>query len=265
MYSRSVLAAKYIAWYLGAANSRGHGVHSPFVFDFIKFVLRDTSDYGDYKQIELHRSRLLEDQKLLQVTDFGAGSVNGNHKERRVSSIASAALKSPKYASLLYRMIKAYRPSTILELGTSLGITTAYLASAAKDANVITVEGAPAVAEVATQVFEELKLKNITQVTGSFDEMLPGLLTRTNKLDFVFMDGNHRYEPTMRYLDLMLPHLHEYTVVVLDDIHWSAEMERAWRECRSHPRVTLSIDLFFIGVLFFRKEFRVPQHFAIRF
>ena len=131
MYPRSVLLAKYIAYYLRAANSRGHGVHSPFVFDFIKHVLRDSARYDDYERIEGYRSRLLADRSVLQVEDFGAGSVHKQGAGRQVCKIASTALKSHKYASLLYRMVRYYKPSRILELGTSLGITTAYLASAA--------------------------------------------------------------------------------------------------------------------------------------
>ncbi|RYY28585.1 MAG: class I SAM-dependent methyltransferase [Chitinophagaceae bacterium] len=265
MYPRSVLLAKYIAYYLGASNSRGHGVHSPFVFDFIKHVLRDTAHYEDYDKIEAYRSRLHADRSMLQVTDFGAGSAHTKGVGRQVSQIASTALKPKKYAALLYRIARYYKPSTILELGTSLGITTGYLALAVPGAAIVTVEGAKSVANIASAVFKEAGLNNIKLITGNFDQVLPGLLPGMNTIDFVFMDGNHRYAPTIKYFTELLPVIHEYTIVVLDDIHWSAEMERAWLECRKHPRVTLSIDLFFIGILFFRKEFRVPQHFSIRF
>jgi predicted O-methyltransferase YrrM len=265
MYPRSVLLVKYISYFLRASNSRGHGVHSPFVFDFIKHVLRDSTRYEDYSRIEGYRSRLLADTSMLQVEDYGAGSAYTRGTGRKVCDIASAALKSPRYASLLYRIVKYYQPSSILELGTSFGITTSYLALGAPNAGVITVEGAPAVADIASAIFREATIPNIEMVTGNFDDVLPGLLPRQNKTDFVFMDGNHRYEPTMKYFSQLLPALHEYSIVVLDDIHWSAEMERAWSECRKHERVTMSIDLFFIGILFFRKEFRIPQHFVIRF
>jgi predicted O-methyltransferase YrrM len=265
MYSRSVLAIKYLQYYLSAANSRGHGVHSPFVFRFIKDILRDDSAYQAYEQVALVRRHMLRDITELAVTDYGAGSGVDRGSNRKISSIAKHALKPPKYANLLYRMVRYFEPEAILELGTSLGTTTALLAMANPAANVITMEGASAVAAVAAKNFNALNIHNIRQITGNFDETLPELASGTTRFDFIFLDGNHRYEPTMRYFNLLLPVVHEYTVVVMDDIHWSSEMEIAWGECRNHPAVTLSIDLFFIGILFFRSEFLVKQHFVIRF
>lgn len=265
MYPRSVLALKYLRYYCTAANSRGHGVHSPFVFNFIKHILRDASGYDAYQLVALKRRSMLRDHSTVLVNDFGAGSVYSNDNERRVSSIARHALKPSKYAHLLFRMVRYFQPSVILELGTSLGTTTALLAMAAPRAGVVTMEGSPAIADIASRNFKSLHIGNISQIAGNFDLTLPQYLATSPVLDFIFLDGNHRYAPTMNYFNLLLPHVHEYTIIVMDDIHWSAGMEKAWQECRNHPSVTLSIDLFFIGILFFRKEFLIKQHFTIRF
>ena len=153
----------------------------------------------------------------------------------------------------------------ILELGTSLGITTSYLASANPAAQITTMEGASAVAAVAKDNFNKLGLNNIRVVEGNFDHTLTDTLTTMPVIDLAFLDGNHRYEPTVRYFRQILPHLHDHSIVILDDIHWSAEMEQAWDEVRGMEEVTLSIDLFFIGLVFFRKEQKEKQHFSIRF
>ncbi len=265
MYSRTVLAVKYLQYYFQAANSRGHGVHSPFVFNFIKNILRDKTRYEAYGLVAAVRTNLVGDSGTVTVEDFGAGSGYKNGRTRKISRIARHALKPPKYANLLFRMVRHFEPAIILELGTSLGTTTALMALAAPRASIVTMEGAPDISSIAAANFRSLNITNIRQVTGNFDETLPALLTTMERVDFVFLDGNHRYEPTMRYFNSILPLIHGHTVIVLDDIHWSAEMEKAWHECRNNKAVTLSIDLFFIGILFFRSEFLVKQHFIIRF
>jgi len=265
MYSRLQSVIKYLTYYTAASNGKGHGVHSPFVYDFIIHVLNDRRPFYAYTQIEAIRQQLLQDDRMLQIEDFGAGSRTIKTTQRKVAAIAGSSLKPSKFSQLLFRMINYYQSQTILEVGTSLGITTAYLASARQDASVITMEGATAVAAVAKENFTELGLTNIKVVEGNFDETLLSTVSPLSSIDFAFLDGNHRYEPTIRYFDSLLDHLHEYSIVVMDDIHWSEEMEQAWYKAQQYEQVTLTIDLFFIGILFFRKESKVKQHFAIRF
>ncbi len=162
-------------------------------------------------------------------------------------------------------MVNHYQPKFILELGTSLGITSSYMASAQPNAKVTTMEGAKAVAAVAQKNFNALGLQNINIVQGNFDNTLPGVLKKTNVVDLAFVDGNHRREPTLQYFEQLLQKSNDNTILVFDDIHWSAEMEQAWASIQAHPRVTLTIDLFFIGLVFFRAEQKVKQHFTVRF
>ncbi len=208
---------------------------------------------------------MLNDQRLLEIEDFGAGSRVAKNKQRRVAELADSALKPKKYAQLLYRLVKHYQPATILELGTSLGITTSYLAAANPTANIITIEGSKAIAEVAARNFAQLHLKNIEQQVGNFDDLLPSGIHHLSSIDLAYIDGNHRYEPTVNYFNQLLPALHNNSVLVFDDIHWSPGMERAWEEIRQHPAVQCTVDIFFLGFVFFRKEFKVKQHFAVRF
>lgn len=264
MYSKPQLALKYLRYYLTASNSRGHGVHSPFIFDFITKVLNDGSVYPDYKRVEQLRLELLQDQRIIRVEDLGAGSSAGPAPERRVASIAKHAAKPRKLGQLLYRMAAHYRPAAILELGTSLGITSAYLAAAQPQARMVTIEGATEVASLAEAHFRDLGLKNIRLIRGNFDQQLVKALEELGKVDLAFLDGNHRQEPTERYIQQMMPFLHNDSILVLDDIHWSREMEAAWKTVRDLPQVRCSIDLFFIGIALFREEFHEKQHFTIR-
>lgn len=265
MYSRLQLAFKYLRYYITASNGKGHGIHSPFVFDFVTNILSDKRGFYCYKTVEYIREELQQNDALLNIEDYGAGSHTKPLQQRTISSIASSALKPAKFSQLLFRMVNHYHPQTILELGTSLGITTSYLAYAKNDANVITMEGAPEIAAVAKQNFAKLQLKNIEQVTGNFDDTLPEVLQSLPSADFVFVDGNHRKKPTLTYFEQLLVKKSEHSVFIFDDIHWSREMEEAWQQIKAHEAVTLSIDLFFIGIVFFRKENKEKQHFAIRF
>ncbi len=248
-----------------ASNGKGHGVHSPFVFEFITQVLNDKKKYPCYDSIENQRRSLLQNRTSIEVQDFGAGSTRLKSTSRRIDQIAASSLKPKKYAQLLFRIVHYYQPDTILELGTSLGITTAYLASASPTARLITLEGAPAIAHPARQFFSEAGLQNIQLMNGDFAGTLPQALSALPQVGLAFIDGNHRKEPTLQYFQQLLSHISEHSILIFDDIHWSAEMEAAWEEIKKEEAVTLTIDLFFIGIVFFRRDFKAKQHFSILF
>ncbi len=264
MYSPFQLTKKYLKYYFTASNGKGHGVHSPFVFEFIKYVLNDKKEYSCYKPVEKIRKQLLVKNNVIEVEDFGAGSTVIKIKKRMVKSIASSSLKPKKYSQLLYRMVQHYHKKNVLELGTSLGTTTAYLASA-NNVSVTTMEGSKNIAEIARNNFSQIGLKNIEIIEGDFDITLPEYLSKSKKLDFVFLDGNHRKVPTLKYFEVLLLNANEETIFVFDDIHWSDEMEEAWETVKQNQKVTLTIDLFFIGIVLLGKDFKAKQHFTIRF
>lgn len=265
MYSKWQLATKFIRYYFNSSNGKGHGMHSPFIFHFITKVLNDQQHYAVYDTVECLRGKLLNDQALLTVEDMGAGSSLSKTNTRTVASIARTAAKPKKFGQLLYRMAKAYQPATILELGTSLGMSSSYLALGNTGSSVITMEGAKEVAAVARNNFQQVGLTNITIEEGNFDMILPKVLIALPVVDFAFIDGNHRQEPTERYFRKILPHINNDSIVVFDDIHWSKEMEQAWETIKSDPTVRCTVDLFFIGIVFFRQEFKEKQHFVVRF
>jgi predicted O-methyltransferase YrrM len=265
LFNRFQLAKRYIHYYLTASNGKGHGIHSPFVFDLVKNVLRDKKNYSHYQLIEKTREQLLKQDAAIEVEDLGAGSSVIKANKRVVAEIARSSLKPAKYAQLLYRIVQYYRPANIVELGTSLGVTTTYLAAGNKQARVHTIEGSSAIAEIAAQTFERVGLSNIQLIRGDFTKMLPGVLSNVQTVDLAFIDGNHREEPTLNYFHQLLSHSDPSTILIFDDIHWSAEMESAWETIKQHPSVTLTIDLFFIGLVFINPDFKIPQHYTIRF
>ncbi len=199
------------------------------------------------------------------MEDFGAGSSLDFSKKRRISDIARYAAKPAKYGRLLYRMIDHFHCGKVLELGTSLGLSTAYMASPPSVEYITTLEGANFVAARAKQNLETLSISKLEIITGNFDITLGQVLKKHPKADLIFFDGNHRKEPTLRYFRQCLSTADENSIFVFDDIHWSAEMEDAWREICRDDAVTCSIDLFFVGIVFFRKDFREKQAFTIRY
>jgi len=265
MYSPARLARKYLHYYFTAANGKGHGIHSPFVFDFVTSVLSDRGPYPAWAAIEELRLRLRKDERLLEIEDLGAGSASNKASTRSIADIARRAAKSPRLGQLLFRVARHYQPSVILELGTSLGLSTAYLAAGAPGARVWTIEGSGAVAREASRNLQGLGLANAEMLTGNFDDLLDSLLERIGPVELAFVDGNHRREPTVRYFESLIGHAGRSAVLIFDDIHWSEEMEQAWRQIREDPRVYLTIDLFFIGLVVLRDEFKVRQGFTIRF
>lgn len=241
-----------------------HGVHSPFVYQLVDEVIYDLKPKPEYKNIEDLRKKLISDERFITITDLGAGSHVNNNKQKQVKQIAKNALKPAKLAQLIYRLVQRSNPDTVIELGTCLGVTTAYLAAATPKSSIITMEGCPETAKIAQENFDALGLSNVTLKVGNFDNTFPEVIANQPKLDFVFVDGNHRKDATLNYFNWCLPKVHENTLLIFDDIYWSSGMKEAWQEIKNHPDVTCTIDLFWIGLVFFRKGM-AKEHFRIKY
>ncbi|MFM2269592.1 MAG: hypothetical protein RL757_3033 [Bacteroidota bacterium] len=265
-------------------------VHSPFVFEFTERVLDDKRQFYAFSEIETLRKALRKSDETVEVVDLGAGShLSGVARRRRVSDIARSAVSPRFQCEVLFRLVEWQKPRNIVELGTSLGVSALYMAAAA-DTHVHTLEGAAAIAKTAKRNWnwfaefvqnkdfgkhypENIQNKNNSQnvdliekielTEGNFDETFPAVLSRIGQLDMAFIDGNHRKEPTLRYFETALKHVHENSILIFDDIHWSADMQSAWSTIQAHPRVRISIDLFWCGIVFFRSENREKEHFKL--
>ena len=240
-----------------------HGVHSPFVYRLVDKVIYDFNAKKVYPEVEKVREGLLADGRMITITDLGAGSHVNNDRQKKISNIATNALKPPRLAQLLYRLVADLQPDSVIELGTCLGITSIYLQKAAPNAKVYTLEGCPETAGIAKESFEKAGLNNIELTTGNFDNTLPGVIARLDKLDFVFVDGNHQKEATLKYFEWCLPKVHDGTLLIFDDIYWSQGMKEAWAQIKAHPKVTVTIDLFWIGLVYFKTD-QAKEDFVIK-
>jgi len=241
-------------------------IHSPFVYNFYKYVLADRTQYPDYEEIEKVRKDLLSRARFIKRVDLGARSLEFPYSQRfvRVRDIARKSSVSPLKGRFLYKLVKHYKPRSIIEFGTAFGISTMYMAMGYRNSHIYTMEGCTDTINISTHNFSRLGLGNIEELCGNFDDLLPGIFNKTDTVDLVFFDGNHKKEATLRYFDECLKHIQNSTIFVFDDIHWSTGMKSAWENIRQHPSVTISIDLFILGVVFFRKELS-KEDFILRF
>lgn len=254
------LVKRYISFRRTAVNR--HGVHSPFVYDLIENVFRK-KNWENKSAIKDLRKQLLKDHSLVEVNDLGAGSRVDNNPKRKISTIVKVSATSPKRAGMLQRLIDFMDYKSFLELGTNLGLTTCILASAKANPQIVSIEGSPKLAEIAVKNLEKLNLK-AEIIVGSFKDNLDLSLSRFEKLDMAYIDGNHRKKPTLEYFDTIAAAMHNDSVIVVGDIHWSAEMEEAWSEIKNRNDVRITIDIFDMGLVFFRKEM-TEEHFIIRY
>ncbi len=238
-----------------------HGVHSPFVFSLVTKCFYDKANYPEYDLLKNHRTSLLENHDFINVTDFGAGSKVFKSNKRQVSKIAKTAGISRKRAELLFRVVNYFKPENSLEIGTSLGLATSAIAAANPESRIVTLEGCPETAKIAKDSFHKFGLNNIEVFIGEFTESLSDL--RHSTFDLIYFDGNHQKEATLNYFNLLLPTITNNSVWIFDDIHWSREMEETWEIIKQNPKVTVTIDTFQWGFVFFRKE-QEKEHFSIR-
>ena len=241
-------------------------LHSPFIYSFWAGILKDNTRYQAFNEAEKARRELLSDKRVIKRLDFGAAQLGDSPltADVRIAELARRSLVSKTKGEFLFKLARVNKPSAVLEFGTSLGLSAFYFSSAVPDAKIITMEGCPETAGIAASVIEIAGLKNISIVKGRFDDSLPEVLQKMPVIDLVFFDGNHRLQPTLDYFEACLPHLRPHSVAVFDDIHWSKGMEEAWKKLIARPVVKVSVDLFHLGVLFFREELS-KEDFVLRF
>lgn len=236
----------YLSYWLEAVDE--HSLHSPFFYDLYTTQIKLSPAHPRYAEIESLRKKLLQDHRTIPIRDLGSGQ--RQNTTRRISDVARTSLSSARYSALYNRLIAYFNASNVVELGTSFGINTLYLAANPK-VKVTTFEGAPAIADIASLTFEFASKTNINLIAGNIDRSLPAWLQSTGRVDFAFIDANHRYEPTLQYCEWLIRKVHEKSVIIIDDIHHSPEMQKAWRALKAHRLVYASADLFRCGILFF--------------
>lgn len=254
------LIKSYFKFLFSSKNE--HGVHSPFIYDLITKCFYDKNNFPEYLDLKSHRKSLLENTNTIEVTDFGAGSRIFKSNTREVAKIAKTAGIKTKNAELLFRIINYFKPENILEIGTSLGLATSALSLGNKNAKITTLEGCPNTMHQAQAQFQKFNFKNIYCINTEFTKQLTTYNLQPITYNLIYFDGNHSKKATLDYFNLLLPTVNNETVWIFDDIHWSADMEEAWKTIKKHPQVTVTVDTFQWGIIFFRQE-QVKQHFII--
>ena len=271
----------YIKFLFHSKNE--HGLHSPFVFDLVTKCFYDNTKYPEYETLKSYRKSLLENKNTIEVTDFGAGSRVFKSNTREIAKIAQTAGITPKNAELLFRIVRYFQPKSVLEIGTSLGLATSALSLANENTKIITLEGCPNTQKQAqeqlqaqTQV-QNSNFKNINFVNTKFEDFFENLKPDSSLkseqakqtlnlkpqiFDLVYFDGNHSKKAILEYFEALLSTISNDSVWIFDDIHWSADMEEAWEIIKKHSKVSVTIDTFQWGIVFFRAE-QEKEHFII--
>ena len=241
-----------------------HGVHSPFVFDLVTKCFYDATKYPEYETLKSYRKTLLENKNAIEVTDFGAGSRVFKSNTREISKIAQTAGITPKNAELLFRIVRYFQPKSVLEIGTSLGLATSALSLGNEKSKIITLEGCPNTQKQAQIQLQEQNsnFQNIEFVNTEFSNYFKTLDLSPITHHLIYFDGNHSKKATLDYFEALLPTISNDSVWIFDDIHWSNDMEEAWGIIKNHPKVSVTIDTFQWGIVFFRAE-QEKEHFII--
>lgn len=248
--------------YLGKAKTR-HGVHSPFVYRLVDTVIYDFQAKIVYQDIEHLRNKVFNDKNKINIAKSDTES-NVNNKQKAAGNSAKSILNSAKLDQLIYRLAVDLKPRNIIELGSGFGISTAYLSKAAPEARIISIEENPETGAITSENLKELSINHVEFLVGNFDQLLTETINKLDEFDFVFINGNHTKDALLNYFKHCLPRLSENSVMIFREIYRSREMREAWKEIKSNPKVSVSIDLFWFGLVFVRKA-QVKEDFMIRF
>jgi predicted O-methyltransferase YrrM len=251
---------KYVLFLLQAGNK--HSVHSPFIYQFITKGLHATLNSSQWQTFLSIKKEISTDHRNIEVIDFGAGSKVFKSNFREVARIAKVAGISNKKAKLLLKIVNYIKPKNVLEIGTSIGLGTSTIHLGNPIATITTLEGCPATSEIAKELFKNNNFKTVHIITGDFKITLPKAV-QNSKFDLIYFDGNHTKQATLNYFEKCLSGIENNSIFIFDDIYWNAEMQEAWIEIKKNNKVRVTVDLFYFGIVFFRKE-QAKEHFKIR-
>lgn len=245
-------------------SKRWNAFHSPYLFSLFQYACDEKVTFSLFKQIELYRNTFLSSAKQVTRTDKGAGSKRTTSNQLPLQKIARSSLSNPFQCRFMSRLVQYSRARTVVELGTSLGISTAYLAAGMSEGNVYSVEGDPILSNHAQQMLKELNLPHIHLINDTFENFITSLPDEISGIDILFIDGDHRKDRLLKYYNGLLPKLHAGSIVIVDDIHWSPDMEEGWKEISAQKEISQSVDCFYFGLLFFDQIFLAKEHHKVR-
>ncbi len=265
LQQRIIYAFKFLRYRLFARHRKGHGIHSPFLFKLVHQVWQQEIPPADEQKMKHLARSNPSDHAIVDCNRAGAGSHISQKKMRRISSIFQSSGIPNRYGRLLHRVTAFYQPQLVLEFGTSLGISSAWMALGCPRARVYSVEAVPALAEKARQNHQEIDVQNIQVVTMDFNALIHKNELPQAASCLIFIDGDHTFKATLELFKYAVQNFYsEQLVVIIDDIHWSAGMEQAWKQIQQHERVRVTLDIFRMGLVFFDSNLS-RQNFIIKY
>lgn len=250
----------YLKFLLRSTNQ--HGVHSPFIFKLLTKALYKKKSKEKWNNFLKIKNRYLQDNRTIKITDFGAGSKVFKTNLRKISKITRVAGISNKKATLILKIVDYFKPKAILEIGTSIGLGSSIFSIANPLAKINTLEGCKETGNIAKEYFKKNNLNNISIDVGNFNKTLYKLI-ENKKFDCIYFDGNHTKKATLNYFTTCLPSKSNDSFWIFDDIYLNQEMQEAWKIIKKRPEVIVTVDLFHLGIVFFRKE-QAKEHFKVR-
>lgn len=263
MMSNALFRIRGFLWHLLTAfrNNKGFGVQSPFAYHLLNDAIHCKHSYYAFNALLKEKNTLLRERREIEIEDYG--SKGYRRIKRGVCEVAFHSVKSTKQQEMIFRLVNFMQPETILELGTSLGLTSAYMSLARPKAQIVTIEACHACAKEAVELWKRLNLTNITLVEDTFENKLKSVLDRMKKVDFVFIDGNHTGEALNRYFNLIISYCTKNCMMIVDDICWSKDMNESWKQIKQHPSVRVTFDLFHMGIMLLNSDVTPGNYKAI--
>ncbi len=246
-----------------AKYKKGHRIHPPFAFDLVRHIFYDKHPYYHFEEIDQIRQELLNSNDKVIVKDLGSGSKKFADNSRKIKDLIKYNSTPKSQGELISRLIEEFKSKKIIELGTSLGIGTLYLAMQNSSSQVYTIEGCPNISVIARETFKKAGLTNVKQLVGSFESQLPEALNDLSEVDMVYFDGHHDYNATLKYFEMCLNKASKSALFIFDDIHWSKGMDEAWNKIVQNKRVSISFDLFRFGIAIIDKNV-LKQHYIVK-
>jgi len=261
-FNNLIFAWHYAGYLLKARHKKGQGIHSPFTYNLVTKVIFDNQHYEEYDLFRKIKNEFKRSQKIIIMDETGARSACFK-KKRSIAKMSKYSSVNSKFGKLLFRLVCYFKPEIIVELGTSLGISSVCMSVGNSQSSLYTIEANEELCSIANRLFEKYKIENVKVIQGCFDEILDKEIEKLSRPEFVFIDGNHTYENTIRYFEYFSKRM-EDGIIVFDDINWSKGMRKAWRKIIGDPGADITIDLFFMGIVLKRKSV-TPGHYCVRF
>ena len=244
---------KYLDYILFSSHKRGHGIHSPFVFNLITKVFRNKINPDVVFNIEKIRQMMISDKRLINVNDYGSGTEGTRGTLRKITEIKKHSTIPKRYGLLLAALSREFGKPGMIAVGTSLGLSPLYLAAGSPDVTVHLIESHPEILEIVKDNIVSSEPGNISLYTGKFEEALAEIANKGIKPGLFFIDGDHSNEKMLRYFKKVAEMGDRNSLIVLNDINGSAEMGETWKKIKKHEKVSLTVDIFRMGLVFFRE------------